>query len=130
MSVEAKEAVLGQLAALKAKYDEAVEARKKVEQDIETVRPVREKLLQDLILSKAQILIFVNLPGCGQSNLRTDCTGKTPGTAGSGAGLHAENSQGGDASFSSFSFSFQQQIDRLGIVSQVTFNIPERKSRS
>ncbi|CAG01775.1 unnamed protein product, partial [Tetraodon nigroviridis] len=39
MSVEAKEAVLGQLAALKAKYDEAVEARKKVEQDIETVRP-------------------------------------------------------------------------------------------
>uniref|UniRef100_H3D025 Notochord granular surface n=1 Tax=Tetraodon nigroviridis TaxID=99883 RepID=H3D025_TETNG len=37
--LKAKEAVLGQLAALKAKYDEAVEARKKVEQDIETVRP-------------------------------------------------------------------------------------------
>lgn len=46
MSVEAKEAVLGQLGALKAKFEEAVEARKKVEQDIETVRPVREKLIQ------------------------------------------------------------------------------------
>lgn len=46
MSVEAKEAVLGQLDALKAKYDEAVETRKKVEQDIETVRPVREKLMR------------------------------------------------------------------------------------
>lgn len=46
MSVEAKEAVLGQLDALKAKFEEAVEARKKVEQDIETVRPVREKLIQ------------------------------------------------------------------------------------
>lgn len=46
MSVEAKEAVLGQLDALKAKFKEAVEARKKVEQDIETVRPVREKLIQ------------------------------------------------------------------------------------
>lgn len=46
MSVEAKEAVLGQLGALKAKFEEAVDARKKVEQDIETVRPVREKLIQ------------------------------------------------------------------------------------
>lgn len=46
MSVEAKEAVLGQLGTLKAKFEEAVEARKKVEQDIETVRPVREKLIQ------------------------------------------------------------------------------------
>lgn len=45
MSVEAKEAVLGQLGELKAKFEEAVEARKKVEQDIETVRPV-EKLIQ------------------------------------------------------------------------------------
>lgn len=44
--MEAKEAVLGQLGALKAKYDETVEARKKVEQDIETVRLVREKLLE------------------------------------------------------------------------------------
>lgn len=54
--METKEAVLGQLGALKAKYDEAVEARKKIEQDIETVRPVREKLMQEewaLILSKA-----------------------------------------------------------------------------
>lgn len=45
MSVAAKEVVLGQLQALKAKYDEAVEARKKAEQDIETVRPVRTKLM-------------------------------------------------------------------------------------
>lgn len=44
--MEAKEAVLGQLGTLKAKYDEAVEARKKVEQDIKTVRPVREELMQ------------------------------------------------------------------------------------
>lgn len=54
--MEAKEAVLGQLGALKAKYGEAVEARKKVEKDIETVRPVRENLMQAewaLIPSKA-----------------------------------------------------------------------------
>lgn len=36
----AKEAMLGQLDMLKAKYDEAVDARKKTEHDIETVRPV------------------------------------------------------------------------------------------
>lgn len=38
----AKEVVLAQLDALKVKYDEAVEARKKTEQDIEAVRPVRD----------------------------------------------------------------------------------------
>lgn len=36
----AKEAMLGQLDALKAKYDDAVEARKKTEHDIEMLRPV------------------------------------------------------------------------------------------
>lgn len=41
----ANEVVLGQLNALKAKCDEAVESRKKAEQDIETVRPVG-KLMQ------------------------------------------------------------------------------------
>lgn len=45
MSVAAKEVVLGQLDALKAKCEEAVEARKKAEQDIETLRPVG-KLIQ------------------------------------------------------------------------------------
>lgn len=40
MSVSAKEVALGQLDALKAKCEEAVEARKKAEQDIETLRPV------------------------------------------------------------------------------------------
>lgn len=45
MSVAAKEVVLGQVEALKAKCDEAVEARKKAEQDIETLRPVRTKLM-------------------------------------------------------------------------------------
>ena len=37
----AKDAMLGQLDALKAKYDEAVEARKKTEHDIDSLRPVR-----------------------------------------------------------------------------------------
>lgn len=36
-----KEAVLGQLDLLKAKYDEVVAARKKTEEDIEALRPVR-----------------------------------------------------------------------------------------
>lgn len=40
MSVAANGVVLGQLDALKAKCDEAVEARKMAEQDIEIVRPV------------------------------------------------------------------------------------------
>lgn len=40
MSVAAKVVVLGQLDALKAKCEEAVEARKKAEQDIENLRPV------------------------------------------------------------------------------------------
>lgn len=41
MSLAAKEAMLGQLDMLKAKQDEAVDARKKTEHDIETVRLVR-----------------------------------------------------------------------------------------
>ncbi|XP_068198398.1 notochord granular surface [Antennarius striatus] len=39
ISLAAKDAMLGQLDMLKAKYDEAVEARKKTEHDIETLRP-------------------------------------------------------------------------------------------
>ncbi|XP_068609665.1 notochord granular surface isoform X2 [Brachionichthys hirsutus] len=39
ISVAAKDAMLGQLDVLKAKYDEAVDARKKAEQDLETLRP-------------------------------------------------------------------------------------------
>ncbi|XP_070782362.1 notochord granular surface [Enoplosus armatus] len=39
MSLAAKEAMLGQLDMLKAKYDEAVDARKKTEHDIEVLRP-------------------------------------------------------------------------------------------
>lgn len=41
MSLAAKEAMLGQLDKLKAKYSEAVDARKKTEHDIENLRPVR-----------------------------------------------------------------------------------------
>lgn len=41
VSVAAKDAMLGQLDSLKAKYDEAVEARKNTEHDIEAIRPVR-----------------------------------------------------------------------------------------
>lgn len=41
MSLAAKEAMLGQLDMLKTKYDEAVEARKKTEQEIQALRPVR-----------------------------------------------------------------------------------------
>lgn len=40
-SLAAKEAMLGQFNTLKVKYDEAVEARKKIEHDIEGLRPVR-----------------------------------------------------------------------------------------
>ena len=41
--MEAKEAMLGQFDILKAKYYEAVDARKKTEQDIENLRPVRSR---------------------------------------------------------------------------------------
>ncbi|XP_003971683.1 notochord granular surface isoform X1 [Takifugu rubripes] len=43
MSVAAKEVVLGQLDALKAKCEEQLEARKKAKQDIETLRPDVDK---------------------------------------------------------------------------------------
>ncbi|XP_069570476.1 notochord granular surface [Brachyistius frenatus] len=39
LSVEAKEVMLGQLNIVKAKYEEAVQARKKTEEDIEALRP-------------------------------------------------------------------------------------------
>lgn len=39
-SLAAKEAMLGQLDALKAKYEVAFEARKRTEEDIEALRPV------------------------------------------------------------------------------------------
>lgn len=47
MSVAAKEVVVSQLDALKAKCEEAVEARKKAEQDIETLRPVGQLIQVD-----------------------------------------------------------------------------------
>ncbi|XP_071764432.2 notochord granular surface [Centroberyx gerrardi] len=43
LAVAAKEAMSGQLAVLKAKYDEALEARKKAEQEIEAFRPDVDK---------------------------------------------------------------------------------------
>ncbi|KAM6906504.1 notochord granular surface isoform 2-T2 [Lycodopsis pacificus] len=43
MSLAAKEAMLGQFEMLKAKYDEAVDARKKVEHDIDNLRPEVDK---------------------------------------------------------------------------------------
>ncbi|XP_031721734.1 notochord granular surface [Anarrhichthys ocellatus] len=43
MSLAAKEAMLGQFEMLKAKYDEAVNARKKAEHDIENLRPEVDK---------------------------------------------------------------------------------------
>lgn len=45
MSLAAKEAMLGQFNTLKAKHDEAVEARKKTEHNIEHLRPVRQGYL-------------------------------------------------------------------------------------
>ncbi|KAF3849746.1 hypothetical protein F7725_019465 [Dissostichus mawsoni] len=63
MSLEAKEAMLGQFDILKAKYYEAVDARKKTEQDIENLRPdvdkattariVLEKHLENLEVQRA-----------------------------------------------------------------------------
>lgn len=44
MSLAAKEAMLGQLNTLKLKYNEVAEARKMIEHDIESLRPVMEKL--------------------------------------------------------------------------------------
>lgn len=43
MSLAAKEAMLGQLDMIKAKYDDAVLSRKKAEHDIESLRPVSGK---------------------------------------------------------------------------------------
>lgn len=54
MSLVAKEAMLGQLDTLKAKYDEAVDARKKTEHDIEALRPVRTSLFAMLGLLRIQ----------------------------------------------------------------------------
>lgn len=55
ISVAAKEAMLDQLDKLKAKYDEAVDARKKTERDIEALRPVRNKLIK-VIQTKPLVL--------------------------------------------------------------------------
>lgn len=42
LAVAAKDAMAGQLEMMKAKYEEAVELRKKAELDIENFRPVRQ----------------------------------------------------------------------------------------
>lgn len=44
LAVAAKDAMAGQLEMMKAKYEEAVELRKKAEMDIENFRPVRQAL--------------------------------------------------------------------------------------
>ncbi|XP_026174809.1 notochord granular surface [Mastacembelus armatus] len=55
MSLAAKEAMLGQLNMLKAKYDEIVEARKKAEHDIETLRPDVDKATSARIALEKQL---------------------------------------------------------------------------
>ncbi|KAG7220775.1 hypothetical protein INR49_032018 [Caranx melampygus] len=55
MSLIAKEAMLGQLDALKAKYNEAVEARKKTEYDIEALRPDVDKATSARIALEKQL---------------------------------------------------------------------------
>lgn len=54
-SLAAKEAMLGQLDMLKAKYDEAVAARKKTEHDIETLRPVRNSFFLTTLTTYVRI---------------------------------------------------------------------------
>ncbi|XP_040921143.1 notochord granular surface [Toxotes jaculatrix] len=55
MSLAAKEAILGQLDMLKVKYDEAVEARKETEHDIEALRPDVDKATSDRIALDKQL---------------------------------------------------------------------------
>lgn len=52
ISLAAKESAAAQLEAIKVKYEEAVELRKKAELDIETFRPVRAILLPDITGNK------------------------------------------------------------------------------
>ncbi|XP_032399228.1 notochord granular surface isoform X1 [Etheostoma spectabile] len=54
-SLAAKEAMLGQLDKLKAKYTEAVDARKKTEQDIENLRPDVDKATSSRIALETQL---------------------------------------------------------------------------
>ncbi|XP_074541666.1 notochord granular surface isoform X2 [Halichoeres trimaculatus] len=62
LSVVAKEAVMGQLDMLKSKYEEAVEARKKTEQDIEILRPDVDKATSARIaLEKRQEQLEIEL---------------------------------------------------------------------
>ncbi|CAK6962167.1 notochord granular surface [Scomber scombrus] len=55
VSLATKEAMLGQMGALKAKYDEAVEARKKTEQEIEALRPDVDKATSARIVLERQL---------------------------------------------------------------------------
>ncbi|XP_028461564.1 notochord granular surface isoform X1 [Perca flavescens] len=55
MSLEAKAAMLGQLDKLKAKYSEAVDARKKTEHDIENLRPEVDKATSARIALETQL---------------------------------------------------------------------------
>uniref|UniRef100_A0A8C9ZXP9 Notochord granular surface n=1 Tax=Sander lucioperca TaxID=283035 RepID=A0A8C9ZXP9_SANLU len=55
MSLAAKEAMLGQLDKLKAKYSEAVDARKKTEHDIENLRPDVDKATSARIALETQL---------------------------------------------------------------------------
>ncbi|XP_059212748.1 notochord granular surface [Centropristis striata] len=55
MTLAAKEAMLGQLDMLKAKYDDAVDARKKAEHDIENLRPDVDKATSARIALEKQL---------------------------------------------------------------------------
>ncbi|CAJ1077159.1 notochord granular surface isoform X3 [Xyrichtys novacula] len=62
LSLEAKEAMAGQLDMLKSKYEEAVEARKKTEQDIEILRPDVDKATSArIVLEKHQEQLEIEL---------------------------------------------------------------------
>lgn len=58
LALAAKEAMSGQLEMLKVKYEEALEARKKAEMEIEAFRPVRRSDRATL----AELLPFTALP--------------------------------------------------------------------
>ncbi|XP_053193489.1 notochord granular surface [Scomber japonicus] len=55
VSLATKEGMLGQMGTLKAKYDEAVEARKKTEQEVEALRPDVDKATSARIVLERQL---------------------------------------------------------------------------
>lgn len=91
ISFAAKEAAAGQLEAIKIRYEEALELRKKAELEIEVFRPVSATLSLSRISASNDKPAIINTlqsrlcnvsPGCRQSHFLPHCLGEKAGAAG------------------------------------------------